>query len=266
MNKKIIAFSLAFVVLCGIFAGCKKKNADPVSVYVTDESGMPVTDKNGEPITKIAEVQTDKDGNAVTEKATNAKGQVVTDKNGKEQYVIVTEGDGSTTKQKATVASPDKVPYSTTAPDANKTLDEWTFGNLSKVGCYAPTGWKNEAVNQVVKDGTNIRVTINPKNYLSEAGYKNADEYAKFLMNADKDKAKQVSYQKEVYKDGMGIAYLQKFDKVIDNGSGIKYGKYNMIYIFQTGKDVRVYFVYGDNEKQAKTSIADVIANTYYRG
>lgn len=266
MNKKIIAFSLAFVIICGVFVGCKKKAAQQVSVYVTDESGTPVTDKNGEPITKMAVAQTDKNGNAVTEKATNAKGQVVTDKDGKEQYVVVTEGDGTTAKQKVTAAAPDKVPYSTTAPDANKGLDEWTFGNLAKVGCYAPTGWKNVTVNELVKDGTNIRVTINPKNYLSDAGYKSADEYAKFLMTADKENAKQISYQKEVYKDGVGIAYLQKFNKEIDSGSDVKYGKYNMVYIFQTGKDVRVYFVYGDNEKQAKTSIADVIANTYYRG
>ncbi len=281
MNKKIIAFSLAFVIICGIFVGCKKKAADPVSIIVTDDNGKAVTDKNGAIVTKIAIPVTDKDGNALTEKATNSKGQVLTEEDGEEKMVVVTEpnsdsaegsksGKGSnsskatTQKQGKTVPAPDKVPYSTTAPDANKGIDEWTFGALANVGVNAPKGWTNETVNQLVKDGTNIRVVVNPINYLGNS-VKTADEYAKFLKENDSKGYKQLSYQKEVYADGAGIAILKKSDKTHDDGMGHTYGKYSMTYIFQTGDKVRVYFVNADNEKDAKISIKDIIANTYYR-
>ena len=276
MNKKIIAFSLAFVILCGVFVGCKKKQADPVSIIVTDDNGNAVTDKNGAVVTKVAIPVTDKDGNAVTEKATNSKGQVLTESNGDEKKVVVTEPDSNsksgknsdsskTTKtQGKTNAQPDKVPYSTTAPEANKNANEWTFGALSNVGCNAPKGWTNETVNQLVKDGTNIRVVVNPVNYLGTSA-KNADEYAKFLKANDSEGYKQISYQKEVYADGMGIAILKKSSKAHEDGMGNKFGKYSMTYIFQTGDKVRVYFVNADTEKDVKISIKDIIANTYYR-
>lgn len=267
MNKKIIAFSLAFVILCGIFVGCKKKAAEPVSIIVTDDSGKAVTDKNGAVVTEIGIPVTDKDGNAVTEKATNSKGQVLTDKNGDEKMVVVTESNSATTtkKQEKTVAQPDKVPYSTTAPEANKYIDEWTFGALAKVGCNAPSGWTNETVNQLVKDGTNIRVVICPVNYLGSS-VKNAEEYAKYFRSVNKDTYTQLSYQKEVYSDGMGIAMLEKAKKDHEDGQGHKFGRYSMTYIFQTGDKIRAYFVTADSEKEAKISIKDIIANTYYRG
>ena len=271
MNKKIIAFSLAFVVICGVFIGCKKKPADPVSVIVTDDNGNAVTDKNGAVVTEIATPVTDKNGNALTEKATNSKGQVLTEQNGDAKTVVVTEpnsnnsgSSASTTKTGGkTSAQPDKVPYSTTAPEANKNSKEWTFGALSNVGCNAPKGWTNETVNQLVKDGTNIRVVVNPVNYLGESA-KNADEYAKFIKENDKGYT-QLSYQKEVYADGEGIAFLRKASKAYDDGLGHKFGKYSMTYIFQTGEKVRVYFVNADSAKDAKISIKDIIANTYYR-
>lgn len=270
MNRKIIAFSLACVVICGVFVGCKKKAADAVSIIVTDENGKSVTDSKGNVVTVTAIPQTNKDGSPVTQKATNKSGQVITDSKGNDKTVIVTEKSSKTTTS-TTVKSGEtgKVPYSTTAPNATKGLDEWTFGSAATVGCKAPNGWKNETVNQVVKSGTDIRVQINPKNYLSAAGYTSADQYAAFVQKASygsKSGAQKISYAKEVYSDGEGIAMLYKAKKETDDGLGNKLGKYQMTYIFQTGKDIRIYFVYGSNEKEAKTSIADIIANTYYRG
>lgn len=266
MNKKIIAFSLAFVVLCAVFAGCKKKAAEPVSIIVTDDSGKAVTDKNGAVVTKIAIPLTDKNGNAVTEKATNSKGQVLTEKDGKEKMVVVTESGTTTTKKQAnTVISPDKVPYSTTAPEANKYIDEWTFGAVARVGCNAPSGWTNETVNQLLKNGTNTRVVISPVNYLGSS-LKTAEEYAQYFRSVNKDKYTQLSYQKEVYSNGMGIAMLEKAKKDFTDAQGHKFGKYSMTYIFQTGDKIRTYFVTADSEKEARVSLKDIIANTYYRG
>lgn len=267
MNKKIIAFSLAFVILCGIFVGCKKKAADPVSIIVTDDNGKAVTDKNGAVVTEIGIPVTDKEGNAVTEPATNSKGQVLTEKDGEEKMVVVTEPNSNTTtkKQEKTVVEPDKVPYSTTAPEANKYLDEWTFGAIAKVGCNAPKGWTNETVNQLVKNGTNTRVVISPINYLGSS-LKNAEEYAKYFKSVNKGNYTLLSYQKEVYSDGMGIAMLEKAKKDHTDGQGHKFGKYSMTYFFQTGDKIRTYIVTADSEKEAKTSLKDIIANTYYRG
>ena len=86
------------------------------------------------------------------------------------------------------------------------------------------------------------------------------------MSSVEEGNPKKVSYSKEVYKDGTGIAMLYKSSKVSTDASGYKYGKYHMTYIFQTGDRVRVYFVFGNSEDEAKTSIADVIKNTYYRG
>ena len=267
MNKKILAFSLAFVILCGVFVGCKKKAAEPVSIIVTDDNGKAVTDKNGAVVTEIGIPVTDKDGNAVTEKATNSKGQVLTDKEGNEKMVVVIESDSNATtkNQEKTVAQPDKVPYSTTAPEANKYINEWTFGDLAKVGCNAPKGWTNETVNQLLKDGTNTRVVISPVNFLGSS-VKNAEEYAKYFRSLNKDNYTQLSYKKEVYADGMGIAMLEKAKKEFEDAKGNKYGKYSMTYIFQTGDRIRTYFVTGDSQKDVSVSLKDIIANTYYRG
>ena len=281
MNKKILAVCLCFVIACGIFAGCKKKAAEPVSIIVTDENGVAVTDENGEIVTKIGTPATDKKGNVVTEKATNAKGEVITDADGNPKTVVVTVPESASessqsastsqsgTTQKGSESSGDKVPYSTTAPENNKTLDEWTFGNAAKVGCIAPNGWTNETVNQVVKNGTETRVQICPVNYLSGAGYKTADDYAKFIQDVSHGKdsgSKQLSYSKEVYEDGMGIAILYEEKSDNKDDAGYYYGKYHMIYLFQTGDRVRTYFVYGVSEAEARTNIGSVIANTYYRG
>ena len=273
MNKKILAVCLCFVIACGIFAGCKKKAADPISIIVTDENGVAVTDKNGEIVTKKGVPVTDKDGNAVTEKATNSKGEIITDENGDAKTVIVTEPDSksgeaskSTTDKAANIG--DKVPYSTTAPQNNKTLEEWNFGSNTKVGCNAPNGWKNEAVNQLVKEGTETRVVVCPVNYLESAGYKSADDYLKFIQEVSHGKdsgSKLLNYSKEVYDDGTGISVLYK-EKSDRKEDGYTYGKYVMIYLFQTGDRVRTYFVYGQSEDEAKTSIESIIANTYYRG
>ena len=273
MNKKILALCLSAVIACGIFAGCKQKQADPVSVIVTDKNGVAVTDENGEVVTEIATPVTDKDGKNVTEKATNAKGEVITDKEGNAKTVIVTESSGDTSEKaegnESSGSGTGDVPYSTTTPENNKKLEDWTFGKLSKVGCIAPNGWTNESVNQVVKDGTDIRCVMCPVNYLKDSGYKTADDYYKFyedMAQYEEDKPKKVSYSKEVYKDGTGIEMLYKTNSTDKDAEGHVFGKYHMTYIFQTGDRVRVYFVYGDSEKEARTSIAEVIANTYYRG
>ena len=274
MNKKIVAICLSAVIACGIFVGCQKKAPEKIAVIVTDKNGVAVTDKNGEVVTELAEPVTDEDGNNVTEKATNAAGEVITDASGNPKTVVVTKGSGETTTAapSSTKKAGDKdneVPYSTTAPQNNKKLDEWTFGNASKVGCNAPNGWKNETVNQVVKEGTDIRVQICPVNYLKQSGYNTADDYAKFyedMSYLEEGKPEKVSYSKEVYQDGVGISMLYKSSKVTTDASGYKYGKYHMTYIFQTGDRVRVYFVFGNTEDEARTSIADVITNTYYRG
>ena len=272
MNKKILAVCLCFVVACAVFAGCKKKAADPISIIVTDENGVAVTDKNGEVVTKKGIPVTDKDGNALTEKATNSKGEIITDENGDAKTVIVTEPDSenaqtsSTTDSSANIGG--KVPYSTTAPQNNKTLEEWNFGSNTNVGCNAPNGWKNEAVNQLVKEGTETRVVVCPVNYLKGTGYETADDYLKFIQQVSHGKdsgSKLLNYSKEVYDDGVGISalYKEKSDKKEDD---YIYGKYVMIYLFQTGDRVRTYFVYGQSEDEAKTSIESIIANTYYRG
>ena len=275
MNKKILAICLCALIVCGAFVGCKQKAADPVSVVVTDEKGNAVTDENGEVVTEMAVPVTDDDGKNVTEKATNAKGEVLTDSSGNPKTVIVTEGNHTTTAQAQTETTKksskddNEVPYSTTAPENNKKLNEWTFGNAAKVGCNAPNGWTNETVNQVVKNGTDIRVQICPVNYLKEAGYKTADDYAKFfeeMSSLEDGNPKRISFSKEVYKDGVGIATIYKTNKVTSDASGYTFGKYHMTYIFQTGERVRVYFVFGNTEEEARTSIADVIKNTYYRG
>ena len=239
MNKKIVAICLSAVIACGIFVGCQKKAPEKIAVIVTDKNGVAVTDKNGEVVTELAEPVTDEDGNNAPSSTKKA-------------------GDKD-----------NEVPYSTTAPQNNKKLDEWTFGNASKVGCNAPNGWKNETVNQVVKEGTDIRVQICPVNYLKQSGYNTADDYAKFyedMSSLEEGKPEKVSYSKEVYQDGVGISMLYKSSKVTTDASGYKYGKYHMTYIFQTGDRVRVYFVFGNTEDEARTSIADVITNTYYRG
>ena len=274
MNKKIIAVCLCFIVACGIFAGCKKKEAEKVAVIVTDKNGVAVTDKNGEVVTEMATPVTDKDGKNVTEKATNAKGEVITDAEGNPKTVVVTEAAGKTTtaaekQQTKKGAGSADVPYSTTTPENNKPLDQWDFGNMAKVGCIAPNGWSNESVNQVVKDGTNIRVIMCPVNYLKDNGYKTADDYCKFyedMVKYEDNKPKKVSYSKEVYADGTGIELLYKTSRAQKDENGYLFEKYHMTYIFQTGDRVRVYFVYGKTEEEARTSIADVIANTYYRG
>ena len=273
MNKKILAICLAVISACGIFVGCQKKAVEKVAVIVTDKNGVAVTDENGEVVTELAVPVTDKNGNNVTEKATNAKGEVITDASGNPKTVIVTEGSKDTTTAPASTkkagGKDNEVPYSTTAPENNKKLDEWTFGEGANVGCNAPNGWDNETVNQVVKTGTDIRVQICPVNYLKQAGYKTADDYAKFyeqMAEVEDGKPKKVSYSKEVYEDGTGIAMLYKANKTTTDASGYEYGKYHMTYIFQTGDRVRVYFVFGNTEEEAKTSIADVIKNTYYRG
>ncbi|MBQ6380076.1 MAG: hypothetical protein IJJ41_00550 [Clostridia bacterium] len=289
MNKRIVAICLCFIIACGIFAGCKKKEgaAKSVAVIVTDKNGAAVTNENGEVVTEIGVPVTDEDGKNVTEKATNAAGEVITDSEGNPKTVVVTEA-GSSKTTTATAAKTDKatkkgdkttkkssgdnsgeVPYSTTTPENNKTLDQWTFGDLTKVGCIAPNGWSNEAVNQVVKNGTDIRAIMCPVNYLKEAGYKNADDYLKFyeeMAEKENSKPKRISYSKDVYSDGVGIELLEKVNKAEKDENGYVFGKYHMTYIFQTGDRVRVYFVYGSSEEEAKTSIADVIANTYYRG
>ena len=271
MNKKILALCLCFVVACAIFVGCKKKAAEPVSILVTDENGVAVTDENGEFVTKMAVPVTDKDGVAVTEKATNAKGEVITDADGNPKYVVATEAESDTSAASTGKNSADtgKVPYSTTAPENNKKLEEWNFGKMANVGINAPNGWSNDTVNMVSKNGTDMRVVANPVNYLKDMGYKTADDYVKFLEQADEMsgiKPKVLSYSKEVYEDGMGIAVLKKVDKDDVDSSGNKLGRYHMIYFFQTGDRVRSFFVYGTSEKEVKASIADVIANTYYRG
>ncbi|MBR0415099.1 MAG: hypothetical protein IJI67_08520 [Clostridia bacterium] len=275
MNKKIIAVCLCFIVACGIFAGCKKKEAEKVAVIVTDKNGAAVTDENGEVVTEMGTPVTDKDGNNVTEKATNAKGEVITDAEGNPKTVVVTEAAGKDTsttadgKQTKKSGSGSEVPYSTTTPENNKTLDQWDFGQMAKVGCIAPNGWSNELVNQVVKDGTNIRVIMCPVNYLKDNGYKTADDYCKFyeeMTEYEDGKPKKVSYSKEVYADGTGIELLYKAKKAEKDENGYVFEKYHMTYIFQTGDRVRVYFVYGKTEEEARISIADVIANTYYRG
>ena len=278
MNKKIIAICLCFVIACGIFVGCTKKAADPVSIIVTDENGVAVTDKNGKVVTEMAVPVTDKNGNAVTQKATNSKGEVITDTNGEVKTVIVTEpasakqGDSdaqTSTTAKQAVLDKETVPYSTTAPENNKTLEEWTFGSLSKVGCNAPNGWNNETVNQLVKEGTDIRVVALPVNFLDYAKYKTADDYAKAFQGVSFGKgsgAKRLSYSKDVYEDGVGIAYLYQLKEETTDSEERRFGKYFMTYIFQTGDRVRVFYVYGTTEEEARTNIADVIANTYYRG
>lgn len=272
MNKKIIAISLCFVIACGIFAGCRKKAAEAISVIVTDENGVAVTDENGEIVTEMATPVTDKDGNAVTEKATNSKGEILTDANGDPKTVVVTEAAGgqTTSSNEKVLVAPDKVPYSTTAPENNKAPEEWTFGDLTTVACNAPNGWKNEAVNQLVQDDTDIRVVVNPINFLSGYGYKTIDDYIKFTLEGPagsekvKNPNKQLSFKKEVYKDGAAAAILIKSKNT--ESTSFDYGNYHMIYFFQTGNRIRSYYVYSPTEEGAKIDISEIIANTYYRG
>ena len=280
---------------------------DKNGVAVTDKNGEvvtelaePVTDEEGNHVTQKAtnaagEVITDASGNpktvVVTQSESNSNGNSDSSsvsenaQTGKSQQTTTAaspEGAtkaGENTNQNTTVKAADttktenkkeaEVPYYTTAPQNNKTLDEWTFGNASKVGCNAPNGWKNETVNQVVKEGTDIRVQICPINYLKQSGYNTADDYAKFyedMSSLEEGNPKKVSYSKEVYKDGVGIALLYKTNKATSDASGYTYGKYHMTYIYETDNRVRVYFVFGNSEEEARTSIADVITNTYYRG
>ncbi|MBR2591063.1 MAG: hypothetical protein IKE65_09105 [Clostridia bacterium] len=277
MNKKLLALCLSIVLACSIFVACKKnaEQAEQVAVIVTNENGEAVTDENGEFVTEYATPVTDENGKNITEKATNAKGEVVTDDSGNPKTVVVTQGDNKTTaaaKEEQTTLPEDydeDIPHTTTAPINERKLDEWTFGSGTNVGCIAPNGWNNETVNQVVKVGTDIRVQMCPMNYLKNSGYKTADDYAKFFtqMTAKEEgKPKQLSYSKDVYKDGAAITMLYQYNKVTEDASGYSYGKYHMTYIFQTGDKVRIFFVFGNSEEEARTDISAVIKNTYYRG
>ena len=105
---------------------------------------------------------------------------------------------------------------------------------------------------------------VNPVNYLG-ASAKTVDEYVKFIKENDSDSYTQISYRKEVYADGEGVALFRKSKKDHEDGMGNKFGKYSMTYIFRTGDKIRVYFVNADTAKDAKISIKDIIANTYYR-
>ena len=279
MNQKIIALCLAFVIASSIFVACKKntEQAEQVAVIVTDENGTAVTDENGEFVTEYATPVTDENGKNVTEKATNAKGEVLTDESGNPKTVVVTEGNNTTAAPQAAEEETTKaageqdedIPQTTIAPINERDLDNWTFGNGSNVGCIAPNGWNNETVNQVVKVGTDIRVQMCPMNYLKNSGYKTADDYAKFFMQmAEKEdgKPKKLAYSKNVYKEGTAISMVYQYNKVTEDASGYSYGKFHTTYIYQTGGKVRVFFVFGNTEQEAKTDITSVIQNTYYRG
>ena len=274
MNKKILAVCLCFIIACGIFAGCQKKAPDPISIIVTDENGVAVTDASGEVVTKKAVPATDKKGDVVTEKATNSKGEIITDSNGDPKTVVVTvpENETETSTETTTAKFSDDdytVPYSTTMPENNKKLDEWTFGSNARVGCNAPNGWSNENVNQVVKNGTDIRVIMAPINYLKDVGYKSVDDYVSFVkesMSGGDNPGKVVHYTKNVYEEGTAVAMIIKTKSEHSNSFGYKFGRYQMIYFYEANGDVRSFYVYGDSEKEVQLDITDVIANTYYRG
>ncbi len=276
MNRKIVIFSVCAVLICAVLAGCGKNAINSpgsasaekdgkVAVGVTDENGKAVTDKDGNFVTEIAEAVTDKDGNYVTENATDKSGKVLTDENGNPKTVVVTKGNKkSTTKEQTVNAGNGKIPYSTTSPEANVDYNGvWNFGSVSNVGINAPNGWTAKTVNELTKDGTSISVSATPKNYLAPS-FTTVQQYADFMLKASYSSEsgakniKRISFAKEVYKNGEAIQMLYRAKR---EGKT----KYEMTYIFRSGDDIMVYFVYADTQEEAKVSIADVIANTYYR-
>lgn len=100
MDKKIIALSLAAVIMAGVFAGCKKNGEqtyNEVAVEVTDSDYNPVTDEDGNNVTQKVNAKTDKNGVKLTQAVTDKQGREVTRENGEKVTEYVTVSPDNTT-------------------------------------------------------------------------------------------------------------------------------------------------------------------------